>query len=441
MAVKSLKVRLSVLAALALAIALLIAGTSLYFVFQRYVESVALQQLQDQFVQLANNLSLDPDGKLQTKGSLSDPRFQKPYGGLYWQVNAAGVAPLRSRSLWDHELAPPEASNTLVHIIEGPDNSKLFALERHIALQDTSNQPHQIAVTLAIDRALIDKAVNEFGRELALGLGLLFAALLASSLMQTLVGLRPLETLRRGVEAIMAGKSASLDGNFPTEVEPLVDEMNALLNARKNELDRARLRAGNMAHGLKTPLTVMSAVADELAAKGQQVFAQEIRENANQMRNLIDRELARARMASGQSAQQTAVAPIVKRTINALKRTTENETLLWHTSIPADAKLPIDANDLLELVGNLLDNARKWAKSQIYVAWSAGKLSIEDDGPGVPDEQLEAIQIRGVRLDETIQGSGLGLGIVRDLCDAYGLHLKMKRSSLGGLSVSVSLKA
>lgn len=433
----SLRLRLLLGTAAALGITLLIAGASLYVLFERYVEQVASQQLQNHFVQLAANISIDAQGHVKTGAVLSDPRFQKPYGGLYWQINEESAADARSRSLWDYTLAQTKVPDGTVHIINGPENSRLFALEKHIILQDQNQMPRPIDVTVAIDRAEIDQTLDDFGFKLATGLALLFAALLATSFLQTIIGLSPLEALRRGVESIMAGRAVKLEGEYPSEVEPLAQELNALLQARENELERARLRAGNLAHGLKTPLTVMSAVADELAAKGKSNIAQEIRDGAEQMRILVERELARARMASGQAVQLTLIAPIVTRMINALKHTTDNNALLWHSAIPSDAVFPLEPSDLLELVGNLLDNARKWAKSQIYVSFNDGVLSFEDDGPGVPDDQMQAIQKRGVRLDENVSGTGLGLGIVRDLCDTYGLELKMKRSNLGGLSVSI----
>jgi len=436
----SLRLRLLLGASLALGLTLMIAGFSLYLLFQRYVEQVASQELQNHFIQLAANISIDAQGKVQSGSVLSDPRFQKPYGGLYWQINEETMQSLRSRSLWDYSLAKSTLPDGTVHIIDGPENSHLFALEKHLIFKVTMDVPCPVDVTIAIDRAEIDHTLDDFGLELAMGLALLFAALLATSLIQTVIGLAPLEALRRGVESIMAGKASKLDGKYPSEVEPLAQELNTLIAARENELTRARFRASNLAHGLKTPLTVMSAVADQMADTGNAKLAQEIRDGAEQMRSLVERELARARMASGQAVQLTPLAPIVARMVKALKHTTDNEALLWHSNVPSDAVFPMEAGDLLELVGNLLDNARKWAKSQIYVKFADDTLTIEDDGPGVPENQTEAIQKRGVRLDEKVAGSGLGLGIVRDLCDTYGLDLKLKRSNLGGLSVSVSRK-
>jgi signal transduction histidine kinase len=438
----SLKLRLFIAASLAISLSLLIAGSSFYLIFQRYVERVAQQQLENHFVQLVSGIKIDETGKVKARINLSDPRFQKPYGGLYWQIEEDNNPPIRSRSLWDDSLQMPATGRATpgsekVHVIAGPNNSSLFVLEKNIALPDTNNAARPLKIFMAIDRHDIDETVSNFGRDLLIGLGLLYAALVLASLLQIVVGLRPLEVLRRGVESINLGTAQRIEGEFPSEVRPLIDEVNGLLESRENQLVRARQRASNLAHGLKTPLTVMSAIADNIARAGLLEGAKDIHDGADQMRTLVERELARARIASGQGVHRTLLMPVVNRMINALKKTATNDALLWHSSVALDAQIAMEPGDLLEFVGNLLDNARKWAKSQIYVSWRNGTLRIEDDGPGVPEDQIAKILERGVRLDVTVSGSGLGLGIVSDLAEVYGFELKLERSSLGGLSVSV----
>lgn len=439
----SLKLRLILTAALGISVSLLIAGMSFYVIFQRYVERATIDELENHFTQLVASIRVDDAGILKARSSLSDPRFQKPYGGLYWQINEDGKPPLRSRSLFDDSLPIPiqnlsvDVTKDSVHIIDGPESSKLFALEKFIVLPNEKGGERKINITMAADRTDIDGEVRSFGHDLFFGLALLYSALLSGSLLQIFVGLRPLEALRKNIETIRMGTSQNIVGSFPSEVEPLVSEVNALLGAREVQLVRARQRASNLAHGLKTPLTIMSAVADSLDSTKLNREAQDIRDSADQMRQLVERELARARMASGHSVQLTPLAPIVNRMMNALKKTAENDTLLWHSTIPADATMAMEPNDLLECVGNLLENARKWAKTQIYVSWNANILEIEDDGPGVPEDKITSILERGVRLDETVSGSGLGLGIVAELVEIYGLDIKLSRSNLGGLSVSI----
>ncbi len=437
----SLKLRLFVAAALAISASLLIAGLSFYLIFQRYVERVALSELDNHFVQLVASIRIDDTGKIRARATLSDPRFQKPYGGRYWQINEQSQEPLRSRSLFDDTLPVPVVGEyQTVHIIKGPNNTTLFATEKAIRIPSSTSYERNLEITLAVDRAEIDATVKSFGHDLMIGLGFLYAALLGGSILQVQIGLRPLEAIRRGIEAISKGTSHKIEGKFPSEVHPLVEEVNTLLLAREEQLSRARLRASNLAHGLKTPLTVMSALADNIAAAGLKNEARDIHDGADQMRLLVERELARACMASSHSVQLTLVAPAVTRMVTALEKTAENDALLWHSNIPSASQIAMEPADFLELIGNLLDNARKWARRQIYVSWHQGVLAIDDDGMGVPDDQLVAVQTRGLRLDENVSGTGLGLGIVRDLCEVYGFDLKFKRSSLGGLSVSIDTR-
>jgi signal transduction histidine kinase len=439
----SLKLRLMLAAGFGISLSLLIAGLSFYVIFQRYVERAAISELQNHFIQLAASIRLDDTGLLKARTSLSDPRFQKPYGGLYWQINELGQTPLRSRSLFDETLPVPSAdqrpdpTHDMVHIIPGPESSTLFALEKAIVLPLDSGIERKLNITMAVDRHDIDETVSAFGHDLAKGLALLYVALFGGAFLQTYFGLRPLELLRQKVETVRLGTAHNISGNYPNEVASLVDEVNGLLDSRDSQMVRARQRASNLAHGLKTPLTVMAAIADGVEASGQKHHAKDIRDGADQMRMLVERELARARMASGHTGKFTEVAPIVNRMMNALKKTSDQDSLLWHSNVPATATLAMETEDLLECVGNLLENARKWAKSQIYISWQSGILKVEDDGPGVPDEQIAKILERGVRLDASVSGSGLGLAIVNDLTEIYGLDLKLQRSSLGGLSVAI----
>ena len=290
---------------------------------------------------------------------------------------------------------------------------------------------------MAVDRSSIDETVGRFGVDMMRGLILLYALILATIALVILLGLRPLESLRREVGKIRSSGNQKLVGQFPTEVQGLVTELNNLLIDKQDQLERTRLRASNLAHGLKTPLTVMTAIGENVLRLGLKKESHDIHESASQMYGLIERELARARMATGHTNQLSQVKPIVARIVKALQRTNNNADLKWNVDIPEDAAIRIEAGDLLELMGILLDNAGKWAKSTIDVRWVANVLTIDDDGPGVPDDKLIEIQKRGVRLDESVPGSGLGLGIARDIVDVYGYQLDFARSNLGGLSVRI----
>ena len=438
----SLKLRLILTAAIGISFSLIFAGFSFYIIFQRHIERAAIAELQNHFIQLAASIRVDDTGALRARTSLSDPRFQKPYGGLYWQINEGGKTVLRSRSLFDDDLPVPKQLENAdpnfdtVHIISGPHATRLFALEKRVMLQTPNSGERKLDITLAIDRVEIDNPVRSYGYDLITGLGILYLALLAGSYLQIFIGLKPLEVLRGNIAKIRQGSEHNIAGSHPIEVAPLVDEVNGLLLARENQLTKARQRAGNLAHGLKTPLTILAAVADTVEVSGLGKDAKDIRDSADQMRMLVERELARARTASGYNVKLTEVSPIVTRMINALKKTSNTEILMWHSSVPSSATLAMEPSDLLECVGNILENARNWAQSQIYVSWSNGILKIVDDGRGVPDDQISKILQRGVRLDQSVGGSGLGLAIVADMAEAYGFELKLERSSLGGLSVS-----
>ncbi len=437
----SLKLRLLVASALAISILLAVAGLSFYFVFQRYVERVAISELNNHYIQLVSKISIDESDSLKVVGKLSDPRFAKPYGGLYWQINETSRPPVRSLSLFDEVLSQlqngQKVDGNLIYLIQGPNASKLFAIEKNLTVPADTKADHNLQILMAVDRSSIDETVGRFGIDMGRGLILLYALILATIATVIVLGLRPLELLRRDVSQIRSSGNQKLIGQYPTEIESLVTELNSLLLDKQDQLERTRLRASNLAHGLKTPLTVMTAVGDNILRLGLKKESQEIHENASQMYGLVERELARARMATGHTKQLSKVKPIVARIVKALEQTTNNAELKWKVAVPDDALIQIESGDLLELLGILVDNASKWAKSIVEVRWIDDALSIVDDGPGVPENKLNEIQKRGVRLDETVPGSGLGLGIARDIVDVYGYQLDFARSNLGGLSVRI----
>jgi signal transduction histidine kinase len=437
----SLKLRLLLAAALGIAFSLLVAGTAFYFLFQRYAEQLAARELNNDFIQLVSGIRIGNDDKIVSRAVLSDPRFEKPYGGLYWQINEDGQSPLRSRSLFDTDLPDFSKPDKRVSIVIGPKNEPLFAIQRELVLPLDGGAERHLQIMLAVERTDIDQTARDFRRDLTLGLAMLSIALLGGSLIQILLGLRPLQNLQHAVADIRAGHSNQVKGNFPTEVRPLVDNLNQLLNARESALERARQRASNMAHGLKTPLTVLHAIADELTARGHRQPAAQIRDNATLIHDQVERQLARARMASGHATNQTALRPVVERVINALAKTPEGAALNWQNTIKPTTDIAFERADLTELLGNLLDNARKWAKATVRISCENGVLCIEDDGPGVPDAQLLEIEQRGLKLDSQRPGHGLGLSIVRELVESYGLNIAYGRSGLGGLSIAITRPA
>jgi signal transduction histidine kinase len=254
-----------------------------------------------------------------------------------------------------------------------------------------------------------------------------------------IVGLSPLKQLRAQLAGIGRGAAQRISGRFPDEVAPLVTEFNQVLDQRDASLERARRRAGDLAHGLKTPLSVLSAIARQLRKDGNEKEARDIEEQSDAMLRHAEQALVRARLSTGRGHGAVSLAPAVTRVVAAVSRLPGAEDLSFDIAIPHSAQAAIDKDDFTELLGNLLDNARKWARTTVRVGYDAPLLTIEDDGPGVPDGELARIGERGRRLDESKQGSGLGLSIVADIADIYGLSIAYGRSALGGLKVDIRL--
>jgi signal transduction histidine kinase len=441
----TLRIRLILLAAVAISVLLAMAGMSLAYLFEKHVERFVVGELTTHFEQLAGGLSFGTDGKLQSTARLSDPRFTQPQGGMYWQVDEKGQPSLRSRSMWDESFAvptpPDEPEEDHAHIMPGPGGVEVLALEKLIYIPDSKGTEHPLVITVGMERERVQQTISGFKTPLMAGMAVLYAALLAATLLVIVLGLRPMRNLHKAVEALRTGRSSRIAGEHPEEVETLVGEVNALVEAREKQLERARQRAGNLAHGLKTPLTVLSTTATHLASTGQTEQARNIRLAADQMRDLVDRELARSRMSAGVSSHRSALLPAVERVVETLRRAPRGDQITWTVEVPQATHISIDGTDLLELLGNLIDNARKHAKSAVRISHDGKVLAVEDDGAGVSPEKIPSITRRGVKLDALAPGSGLGLSIVSDLADVYGFNLSLEKSELGGLKVLASIPA
>ncbi|MBR0679478.1 sensor histidine kinase [Roseomonas eburnea] len=450
----SLRLRLLVAASASVLLALALAGAGLVLLFERHVERRVAIELQAHLRQLIDGLERAEDGTLRLARLPAEPRFAEPLSGLYWQIaeEAPGAAAgLRSRSLWDATLRlPPDAlqgGEVHQHVTPGPGGASLLAVERHVALP-ASLGGGGLRAAVAVDRAEISAAGRAFAVELAPSLGLLAAILITAAWVQVAVGLRPLGELRRRLAAVRAGREARLGAaGFPDEVRPLATEVDTLLDAQDTALARARARAADLAHGLKTPLTVLAADARELRERGEGGIAEEIEAVTEAMRRHVERELARARTAPEGGGHYAAPAQVAWQVVDVLRRTPRGQALDWDIAIPAGLVIAVDAQDLAEILGNLAENAAKWARSRIRIAGrrddaadAAVLLLVEDDGPGIPEDEAERALARGERLDATKPGAGLGLAIVGDLVEAHGGWLRLDRSaSLGGLRAEIRL--
>ena len=426
------------------AAALIAAGVFLYYLFERDFKARIHTEAHNQLMQLVSGLDIDPDGALQTE-PMADPRFRQPLSGLYWQVDARDGQMLRSRSLWDESLSTgtgdwqdidePEA-------FPGPFGEPVLVHARLINLGE-GDKRQQLRVLVAMNESEVTRATKHFAMNLVLSLLVLAAAMMVISAAQLGMVMTPINNLRASVRDIRDGKDTRLSGEYPVEFDPVVSKLNGLLAQREDMVDRARSRAGNFAHSLKTPLTVIDTLLPGLRAEGQGESAGEIGRQTAQLKKHVDRELARARMAAGHGEPVRDVASVIAMVISTIQQLPRGRELAFRVDAPLNQPIRMEREDFIELIANVLDNARKWARSAVEVrvekVASDVVLSVSDDGPGIPEAHSEAVMERGRRLDEGTEGTGIGLAIVKDIADAYGLATTFTASPLGGLRFTLTL--
>ena len=444
---KSLRLRLVLAAVLSIALALVIAGFGVATLFERHVIRRVEAELDTHLRLLASEVAFAVDGALQLAREPSDPRFQEPLSGLYWQVSdeATGVR-LRSRSLWDHDLELPRRAGPSGaverHDIAGRGGGTLLVVDRLVGYA-AGSESHAVRIAAAIDRRDIVKAREAFTSDAMQALVLLAFVLIVAAWMQITVGLQPLEAVRQSVNRVRSGKQPRITVDEPTEVMPLVAEVNSLLDAQDKAIEQARRRAADLAHGLKSPLQVLAMDAERLRARGEAQMADEIEDLAAGMRRHIGRELSRARLQPwvATTSLRTPVGTVVDSLVRTLARSPKGQAVRFDVAVPSDAVAAMPMADLTELAGNLLDNAVKWAAAEVRVRVEPGPdlvLVIEDDGAGVSPEMLARLGQRGVRLDETVEGTGLGLAIASDIAEAYGARIAFSNRETGGFRVTIS---
>ena len=457
----SLRVRLLVATLVAAALAVALAGVLLSGLFRDHVMRQFAQALTAQLDQVTARLEFDAQGRPQIDPQrLSDPRWSRPLSGLYWQVDgeAGSAAPprgvLRSRSLWDQVLqAPADAPATgevHVHALPGPQGVPLLLVERLV--QHDGAAPGRWRVMVAADLHETQAAGDRFTRMLAGSLAILLLLLGAAAWAQVAVGLAPLRALQRALHAVHEGRTPRLDGRFPAEVQPLVDDFNRVLDRNAEVVARARTQAGNLAHAIKTPLAALSQAAASARSPADRELAALVSEQVALARRHVDWHLARARAAAahGLPGARTPVRPAIDGLLRVMQRVHAERALDVVMEGPADGlHFAGEAQDLQEMAGNLIDNACKWARRQVRVvvqpATADGArplcIVVDDDGPGIAADRRTAVLARGARLDESVPGSGLGLAIVHELATLYGGRLHLDVSPLGGLRAELLLPA
>ena len=434
---KSIQHRLSLgLIGVLLVVGLLLAQTSLWLFdlgLRRYFEVGLRNEAESILVSIARG----PQGLLLDPQRLA-PSYVRPLSGHYYRVDAADQV-WRSRSLWDHELVKPDQPGLQTALGKGPRGQKLLVLRG-----DYRRFGQPLSITVAEDYSPL---LSSFRRMQYAGLGLGLAALLLVLFLQRLTvrnALRPLEQVRQQIAQLQDGQRGQLDAQVPQELEPLVAQINHLLSHTNDTLTRSRHALGNLGHALKTPLAVLISLAGRSELEAYPELQATLREQLAQINQRLARELARARL-SGEvlPGAQFDCATELPGLFSTLALIHPRDLQLSWQAAPG-LRLPWDREDLLEVLGNLLDNACKWAAStvqlQISVMGGSFQLWVDDDGPGIEPSNRTAVLERGTRLDEQVAGHGLGLGVVRDIVEAWGGSLQLQDSPLGGLRVAIELR-
>ncbi|MCP5088269.1 MAG: HAMP domain-containing histidine kinase [Rhodobacteraceae bacterium] len=440
---KSLSLRLLLAAGLSTVMAIVATGFVISYQFQKYFEHRLTTELRTELTQLTAALDIRSDGTADMK-PLSDKRFEQPFSGRYWQVGFGSDTVLLSRSLWDQPLAMTITSvfgqQEQTKVI-APFGAELLALSWRVTAEGFSD-PAGITLTVATDLSEVSLAASQFRYNIAFWLALLGVALILAAWLQVRVGLRPLEKVRTHLEKVSHRADSRLPKDYPTEVLPLVETINGLLEQQATSLADARRQASNLAHGLKTPLTILTTLAAEARVTGDSAQADQVEEQIASMRSFVERELARSRVSLANQSTSD-VRTVAEKMLSAITKLPDADRLEWTLDIPDDIKAPFDEHDLSELLGNLLDNARKHAVEKVSVRArkTSGKkviLLVEDDGAGVAQESIEHILRPGVKESSTSQGQGLGLAIVQDLLTHHNCKFQLENLKDGGFRAAAT---
>ena len=452
----SLALRLFVLAAIWSALSLFATASVLIAVYRGSVERSFDERLSVYMKTLIGSLAVQPDlaAGFKEPNNVGEPRFQLPLSGWYWVLRSNdGKAIVASKSLLGDVLqlpsdfgVQPGPDRVAKSYVQGPDNQELRVIEREISFD--AGVSYRLAV--AGNAGELNEDITTFSTRTALILALVGVGLVITTYFQVRIGLSPIENIRQSLLAIRAGDSERLEGNFPNELEPLAQEMNALIEANRETMERARTHVGNLAHAIKTPLAVITNEARASDAP----FAKRIAEQSGLMREYIDHHLERARMAAQRRVIGVVsdVSPVIERLARAMRKIHEGRGVVVDVSVQENLKFRGEKQDLEEILGNLMDNACKWCKGRISVTATLDPAAraedrryltilVDDDGPGLtPEKRIEALK-RGKRLDETVPGTGLGLSIVTELATLYGGRFQLLDAPGGGLRCELVLPA
>jgi signal transduction histidine kinase len=436
-------------------IVLVIIGVVLSSLYRNAVERAFDRRINVYLRNIVAEIANNPKSPTIEPETLGEPLFFIPGSGWYWQITRMGEPPERKSS----RSSPEEGFATLESMqvpqvygglrqayVMGPDMQRLRAVERFLDLGEDG----RFLLFVAGDSFEIEDEVSDFNEALLLTLGFILLAFMATVWFQIRYGLRPLKNISDALSEIRSGQTDRLRGSFPKEVAPLAGEVNALLDSNREIVDRARTHVGNLAHALKTPLSVL--VNESASVSGP--AAEKIREQLGIMRDQVQRHLDRARIAARVAVVSTTidVAPVVEMLVRTMEKIHRERGIALRVQLNRESKFRGEQQDIEEMVGNLVDNAYKWASSRVDIelfvlsapraSQSASfRVQVDDDGPGLAPDEREEVLHRGMRLDESKPGTGLGLSIVLELAKLYGGTLQLGSSPLGGLRAQLVLPA
>jgi signal transduction histidine kinase len=463
MRANSLALRLFLWATGCTVVILIITGIALSTLYRHAVERAFDRRLDVYLRTLVADVAAPEETSEKFPQSIGEPLFELPLSGWYWQVTRLDTKKPEvhsSRSLWDAGL--PRLSNgsstgepdARQGYAQGPEDQNLRIVERNIDLGDDG----RYLISVAGDAAEIDDETRSFDRAIGATFALLTMALLLTTALQVRFGLAPLKRISASLAAIRSGRAERLEGEFPDEIAPLARETNALIDANREIVERARTHVGNLAHALKTPLSV---IVNEAATRGNDPLAHKVLEQTDIMRDQVARQLERARLAARSSVIGTLidVPPVVTALARTMEKLHRARDIAIAVDVPSHAHFRGEQQDLEEMLGNLVDNACKWAQSRVAIEVVAERpaaeseknadgengdktrvrIIVDDDGPGLSPAEREQVALRGQRLDETKPGSGLGLSIVVELASLYGGVLTLGTAPIGGLRTELAL--
>jgi signal transduction histidine kinase len=453
----SLAGRLIAAAAVWTVLGLVAGGILISGVFRTSVQSSFDARLKFDLDDMIAASEVDPAGNVSLRTRFADPRFERVYSGWYWQMTPLGSKGAAdpnnsqiSRSLFDRTIRVTDSyrigQQVWGHGV-GPDDQNVRIVSQRIefpiAATKSPNDTRAYNFLIAGDSSEVEAEVQRFNGTLIWSFALLGLGLIGAIFIQVRVGLQPLRKVSEALGRIRDGDARRLEGKFPAEIAPLASELNSLIVHSEEVVGRARTHVSNLAHSLKTPLTVLTSEAS--ANPG--LLADTVQKQAAAMRRQVDQYLVRARAAGALDVlgNRTAVKPVLDDLARVLTRIHSERGIAINVDCPATLYVRGEKQDLEEMVGNLMDNACKWAFSKVAVsarrADSHFTLSVGDDGAGLEPEERELVGERGERLDESVPGSGLGLAIVRDIAKLYGGSINLGESALGGLEVTLLLPA